>query len=387
MANGPNEPSISVGAGIPLKELGDLAFTTAKRGYSLANTGQAIYPVTTTDGGRTWRVDGPHLWVAAADAPATVESIGVAGDSTVFAYGGGQAIDTTPDGGQHWWSAYFDNFLAAASSSSSIWVLVNGPTPTGADHLSPVWLYASENGGRDWTFESALPNLDGSTAELVRATADTAFALVGKSANYVTTAGIAETTDGGSHWTTRSDPCNFDGAQARTYANQQLGATSADDLWLACGGVPGSESAPSDGQVKDVFRSTNAGRSWSSVAASDQVASPYAKANLSLVGAIADTGVTHQVAFDSTKSAWLVMQAAPTHYVRGPSGIWVGRNVLERTTDGGKNWVSPPSQVSEQYPQRIVVVGDETIVQTVNGLWTMSRGGKWSLLDGSASAA
>src|SRR5437764_6497034 len=58
--------------------LGQRVFTDALNGFALANTGGAQYPAATSDGGVTWRTDGPALHVNAAQAPLAVTNIGAA---------------------------------------------------------------------------------------------------------------------------------------------------------------------------------------------------------------------------------------------------------------------------------------------------------------------
>ena len=82
-------------------------FTGAQRGFALVNTGEAQYPATTVNGGKTWKTDGPALHLNAAQAPLSVVDIGAAGPKTIFAWGTGQVIDTTSDGGATWYRATF----------------------------------------------------------------------------------------------------------------------------------------------------------------------------------------------------------------------------------------------------------------------------------------
>ncbi|MGH2882757.1 MAG: hypothetical protein ACRDPA_08705, partial [Solirubrobacteraceae bacterium] len=90
------------------KIFGNRVFTDAKRGFALVQSGQAQYPAATTDGGKTWKTDGPALHLNAAQAPLAVVDIGAAGTKTIFAWGTGQVIDTTSDGGAHWYRATFN---------------------------------------------------------------------------------------------------------------------------------------------------------------------------------------------------------------------------------------------------------------------------------------
>jgi photosystem II stability/assembly factor-like uncharacterized protein len=133
--------------------LGQRVFTDANHGFALASPGEADYAVATTDGGKTWKTDGPALHLHAAQAPLVVVFIGAVNRRTVFAWGGGQVIDTTSDGGKHWYSALFTvggpvgvvrdlggHLLAFVESSSG----------------ASTWQYVSKDGGRTWHYKTTV---------------------------------------------------------------------------------------------------------------------------------------------------------------------------------------------------------------------------------------
>jgi hypothetical protein len=130
---------------------GNRAFVDSKHGVALASVGQADYPVTTTDGANTWKTDGPALHLDAAQAPLAVLFIDALNRKTVFAWGGGQVIDTTRDGGGSWYGALF-------TAGSPVAVV---PDLTG--HLvafvksfngRSTWQYVSRDGGRTWRYQA-----------------------------------------------------------------------------------------------------------------------------------------------------------------------------------------------------------------------------------------
>src|SRR3984885_15980825 len=59
------------------KIFGHRVFNDAKHGFALVDTGQAQYPAATSDGGKTWKTDGPALHLHAAQAPLAVIYIGI----------------------------------------------------------------------------------------------------------------------------------------------------------------------------------------------------------------------------------------------------------------------------------------------------------------------
>jgi hypothetical protein len=132
----------------PKDVVGQRTFTNATRGFALATAGQADYPVATTDGGTTWKTDGPALHVHAAQAPLAVSFIGAVNRKTVFAWGGGgQVIDATPNGGKTWYRALFTSGSPVAVVQDPVGhLLAFIQTATGPGTVE----YVSKDGGRTW---------------------------------------------------------------------------------------------------------------------------------------------------------------------------------------------------------------------------------------------
>lgn len=131
---------------------GTRVFANAHTGFALADVRQAQYPARTTDGGKTWRIDGPQFHVNAADAPEAVGFVGMAGPRRLFAYGA-SAVDASTDGGRTWWEAFFQDVVVA---------VVRGPRGLVAyvQHQSGnravTWQYLSRDGGRHWRHTTAI---------------------------------------------------------------------------------------------------------------------------------------------------------------------------------------------------------------------------------------
>lgn len=136
------------------KIFGNRVFTDAKHGFALVEPGQAQYPAATVDGGKTWKTDGPALHLNAAQAPLAVVDIGAAGQKTIFAWGTGQVIDTTSDGGAHWYRATFNGLPVAVvkNPQGHLVAFVDGETGGSA---SPVQ-YVSKNGGKTWRLDNTI---------------------------------------------------------------------------------------------------------------------------------------------------------------------------------------------------------------------------------------
>jgi hypothetical protein len=133
--------------------VGQRVFTDAKHGFALASPADADYAVATTDGGKTWRTDGPALHLHAAQAPLAVVFIGAAGRKTVFVWGGGQVIDSTRDGGKNWYRALFpDAGPVAVVRDLAGRLLAFVGSPGGAT----VSRYVSRDGGRSWHYQKTV---------------------------------------------------------------------------------------------------------------------------------------------------------------------------------------------------------------------------------------
>jgi photosystem II stability/assembly factor-like uncharacterized protein len=147
-------PGSTVGSA---KLVGLRVFTDAKHGFALADVGSAQYPAATVDGGRTWKTDGPALHLSAAQAPLAVVDIGAAGRKTVFAWGTGQVIDATRDGGRHWYRALFQGLPVAVvrNPRGHLVAFVDGPAG-GNGSRGVTWQYVSRDGGRSWHYTTTV---------------------------------------------------------------------------------------------------------------------------------------------------------------------------------------------------------------------------------------
>lgn len=145
--------TLAPGTGVPSVDLaGQRVFTDAKHGFALASVSDADYPVATTDGGKTWKTNGPALHLHAAQAPLAVVFIGAVNRRTVFAWGG-QVIDATSDGGKHWYSALFTNGGPVAVVRGLAGDLVGF---VGSFSGASIWQYVSRDGGRTWHYQTTV---------------------------------------------------------------------------------------------------------------------------------------------------------------------------------------------------------------------------------------
>lgn len=141
--------TLAPGTAVSSSSLGQRVFTDATYGFALSNTGEAQYPAATTDGGITWRTDGPALHINAAQAPLVVLNVGAASRTRWFAFGGGQVIDTTSDGGASWYRTLFNGLVMAVVRGGGRLVAFVDQSVNGS---GATWQYVSRDGGRTWHY-------------------------------------------------------------------------------------------------------------------------------------------------------------------------------------------------------------------------------------------
>lgn len=149
--------TLAPGAKVRSADLGQRVFTDADHGFALASVGQAQYPAATDDAGKTWKTDGPALHINAAQAPLSVVDIDAISPTTIFAYGSGQVIDATSDGGKAWYGALFDGVVMAVVGGvdNHLVAFVDGST-SGSSSSGVTWQYVSKDGGRSWRYDNTV---------------------------------------------------------------------------------------------------------------------------------------------------------------------------------------------------------------------------------------
>ncbi len=139
-------------------------FANRRIGFAITDiptAGDGTYPVSTANGGRTWRTDGPVLHIPAAQGAIAVGQAGVAGPKIYFAWCGAcnNVIDVTPDAGGHWWQAFMPGqvltVLGAPSAQAGLTAVVEGPTSAADGRGASLWVYRSSD-GRRWTYSSSM---------------------------------------------------------------------------------------------------------------------------------------------------------------------------------------------------------------------------------------
>lgn len=146
----PSPPFLKPGTVIGASELGRREFVNSNDGFSVT-TGQKLqanYPVTTINGGRTWRIDGPELHVAAANASDVVTLWGMDSTKTYYVYAGpsgAYTVDVTANGGKAWWRAIFGSVYAVVpfrAGAKDLLAFTNWPGVYYTTDGGQVWRYS-----------------------------------------------------------------------------------------------------------------------------------------------------------------------------------------------------------------------------------------------------
>jgi len=137
----------------PADVSGQRVFIDAEHGFALASVSGADYSVATGNRGKTWKTDGPALHLDAAQAPLAVVFSGAVDRRTLVAWGGGQVIDTTGNGGRAWYSTLFTNGSPIAVVHDLRGRLL---AFVGSFGGSSVWQYVSSDGGRTWHYRTTV---------------------------------------------------------------------------------------------------------------------------------------------------------------------------------------------------------------------------------------
>jgi photosystem II stability/assembly factor-like uncharacterized protein len=148
------------GSTVKSSALGTRVFTGNQNGFALANVKDVTYPAATSDGGKTWKTNGPEFHLPAAQAPLVVTMAGAAKPATDFAWGGpegGNVINVTTDGGKAWWQSSPPGVVLSviAVRPHKLIAIVQG-SATSSGRSAVTWVYVSTDGGRHWKYNNRL---------------------------------------------------------------------------------------------------------------------------------------------------------------------------------------------------------------------------------------
>jgi hypothetical protein len=136
------------GTRLAADEIGARSATTGGVVYSLADRGRVfgtVYPAVSRDDGRSWRVDGPCFFYAAAQGANVASNVGATAPRSAFVWGRfATYVRVTRDGGRHWWETNFPGgvrLVRQRGHTLLAWAIADKGTPV---------VYASLDGGLVW---------------------------------------------------------------------------------------------------------------------------------------------------------------------------------------------------------------------------------------------
>lgn len=225
-------------------------------------------------------------------------------------------IQQTSDGGASWTTRYLPSGPGilptdlSFTSNDQGWVTLSD-CPSEESPCS--WqVISTTDAGRNWN-TTTVP-ITAHQASLAHPDANDGWVIAGGD-NLVN---IADSHDGGRTWQLRSIPARLGGWQATIFfLNAQQG-------WFLTGGEPGAGQ-----EFKDLYGTTDGGRTWSLVAGPS--IKPLAP------GPLGSSGYVGPLAFATPNDGWIALQ-------RG--GVW-------QTTDGGKHWSPIKAIPPEPSPQDV----------------------------------
>jgi len=351
-------------ASFAIPRFSSLSFSSARHGAGLSFS----YPTTSTSGPRgapravvSTTADGGARWERTFVFPAsdTLSALAEASRTELVAWGA-SGLWLSHDGGRRFERVLSHPLGQVGVVGKSVWAL-GWPCAAGTSSADPTCgevLWASSDGGKRFALRSALPprvetvaessetSTEGLVAEelqrLGRHVAYVLAPLARPTGSATTRSGgaLLVTTDGGRHWKVETDPCaSVSGPFGQMDA---FGASPHGVLWLACGGEPGAGM-----ESKDVERSVDGGRSWSTVLAPSFSAGYVADlAVLSRSSVVLGLARAEPLWTSDGGQHWMTLRALPRSVVTlaalGPRDLWAWSydepGALWRSVDGGKNW-------------------------------------------------
>ncbi len=121
-------------------------FFNARDGSALILTRAGVmYPGTTTTRGRSWKVAGPVFFTPTADGPDAVSTVTVIAPRTLAAFGAGNFVRVSTDGGRRWWQTELGDETAAVVAADRGLVAFAQKT-IGNSFRAVTWVYRSTDG-------------------------------------------------------------------------------------------------------------------------------------------------------------------------------------------------------------------------------------------------
>ncbi len=303
-------------------ELDDVSFVSPSRGFALGEsctTAPACRAVllTTIDGGQTWQpatnppaAVGPSgVTTATGGAGPTVGRLTFA--STADGWAWGPALFATTDGGQSWTRVTTTGpVLALAVVRADVWAVEADCGGAASGGACPLVLESAPLAGGSWAPVVGLPSIDAVAAELVTGGGgDVWLEAVSPGPSQTPSLLLYATTDGGTSWVRRTDPCPL----PPPGTPDPLAAYGSTTLWVGCTSQPAAGN-----QGKAIYTSSDGGITWTLASSSG----PAAMGVPAPTGQLTTIGYLDQLALTSPQVGWMAL----------------GRGTLLTTRDGGRTW-------------------------------------------------
>jgi photosystem II stability/assembly factor-like uncharacterized protein len=311
---------------------------------------QPVRLAVTNDGGRSWSVTGAIVAIGPVRDGVAPEQIAALSRAEVWAVVGRGRLVATRDGGSHWQvQAVPDPVVAIAIEKGFVWAVscahaATRTSPLGC-HLE-LWRGRSQSGS--WT-RVALPRATTRSAFAVHfaaTSADVMLALTEASAR--PRGELLFSHDAGLHWTKRRAPA-WD--HNRCDNGAALTAQPPRTFWLLCLG-----NAAAGSSTKGLLRSTDGGRTWTTVSAVTSLTQRPRTGSIPLEEPSA-------LAAGSQTRLWLSLT-----------------NGLAESNDGGRRWTGVPRAFDPGGWSTVIDVFDANhawVLASGAGLWRTTDGLRW----------
>lgn len=328
---------LPIGLPVPATALVDVAFANSQNGFALAVHRDSVILAASTDGGSNWQVRNNQLPATLgpqSDYPGQMEFIGSTGYLWGVQGAHGSPLWVSRDGGRTWKQAPIGPYVFDISAiGPNVWALTSSCSGTDANGPCSLKVTSSPDGATSWRtlgpFQGSVAGTAGAVTqpvELARITTNRAYVLSYSPSPYSEPASwqLYFTDNAGANWSTRPVPCD-----PIFRSGAEVAASSTSDLWLLCGGT-----ADSQLQIKELYRSSDGGRSWQLTSTTSGQVWPMSVAPTNPLppqGFVAPLESGHRnLAVASATTAWL----------------YPARGELYKTTDGGVNWL-PVSDLAQ----------------------------------------
>jgi hypothetical protein len=307
---------------------------------------ESVRMASTSDGGASWHITGRIVPLGQISGGVNVEQVAATSPADVWALVGKSRLVATRDGGSDWQVPVLPRHVVQiATSDGVVWALAcsHVRSSSGPSACQPE-LWRTRSPTSAWTRLALPPAVtEGPYVQFTATASDIVIALVKASSRPAGQLLVSH--DAGARWTKEPPPV-WDHKRCDEPAG--LTASPPRTFWLLCLG-----GAAAGSSTKGLLRSTDAGRTWTTVSAVTTISQRRRRGSISL-------GEPSALAAGSQTRIWLSIT-----------------NGLTESNDGGRRWAD--------VPQAFDVGGWETVIDELSAshAWLLAPGaGMWRTTDG-----